>query len=44
MTQNRGMQRCGGGEVLGPINVNSRLPLIPNVMALIDDALWIPTT
>jgi hypothetical protein len=28
---NHGMQRSGGGEFFGEINVNSRRPLIPTV-------------
>ena len=31
-TANHGMQRSGGGEVLGEIKVNFRRPLIPDVI------------
>ena len=34
MRQNHGMQRSGGGAFFGEINVNSRHPLIPNVIRL----------
>ena len=32
--QNHGMQRSGGGAFFGEINVNSRRPLIPDVIRL----------